>query len=892
MQLSRNARKLLEARYLKDGEAPEEMFRRVAKAVASCEKESKVFEELFYDAMINLRFLPNSPTLMNAGRPLGMLSACFVLPVGDSIEEIFDAIKNTALVQRAGGGTGFNFSDLRPRGALVASSGGTTTGPCEFLKVFSQATTAIQQGAFRRGANMGIMEVSHPDILEFINIKNDLSALSNFNLSVGISDYFMRMLRKHPKKPMRVYHPKTGKGTLGAKWTYQKVWDMICESAWRTGEPGVLFMDTIDRANPTPSLGKLRGVNPCAEQVLLPYESCLHGGTLVLAEDGVRRIDGVDSQRMVVAADNKLHKFERVVCRGVKPIQRILLSNNLEILATEDHKFDVIGSGMTRVADIGEGDKLRVLSEFPLAIPGDLDPTYEMLGWLRGDGWFSTTVGISFNYKDGDVDAKNRLLPVFRRFFDAEDIKPMYDDEHKFQIQVCSKKAINKMLSLGFKPGRAHKAELPSQFYTWCLSNQIAFIRGLFGADGGVSGRSNKQIHFASNSLDLAKQVQEFLSCLGIHSSVYTTIFKTGRRKPQHRLAITKKSARMFMKVIGFSTEVKNTKFNYDTGKDYQDEDCYEVLSIDSAGMDTVYDIVDVNGVNTFYANGVATHNCNLASMCLPKFVSYGKIMLDELESAVRLAIRFLDDVITVNKYPIPEIRDMCLKTRKVGLGIMGFADMLTRLGIPYNSSEAVAAAEMIMEHINTVAHDESALLGKEKGYCPAKDIKGCRNASVTTIAPTGSLSIIANCSGGVEPPFSLVYNRHVIDSILPECSPLFKQALRNVGLLSEDILIQAARLGSIQELGLPDDIKALFQTARDVPPEQHLRIQAAFQKHTDAAVSKTINLPASATVADVQKIYEMAYSLKAKGVTVYRDGCRAGQPMALPKCSDGSCSL
>jgi ribonucleoside-diphosphate reductase alpha chain len=557
MHLTRNARKLLEARYLKDGETPEEMFERVARAVSAAEENQEEWEEKFFVMMSSLRFLPNSPTLMNAERPLGMLSACFVLPVLDSIEGIFDGIKNAALVQRAGGGTGFNFSRLRPRGSVVRSSGGQTTGPCEFIKVFSQATTAIQQGAFRRGANMGVMEITHPDILEFINIKNDLTALQNFNLSVGVTDEFMRRLKETPKDTVETHHRQVGKGTLGRKWTYDKLWHTIIESAWRTGEPGVLFLDTINKDNPTPSLGRLDGVNPCAEQPLLPYEAC------------------------------------------------------------------------------------------------------------------------------------------------------------------------------------------------------------------------------------------------------------------------------------------------------------------------------------------------NLGSLNLSKFVKNHNIQWDLLGETVRIAVRFLDDVITVNRYPLPKIRRRCEQTRKVGLGVMGFADFLTRLGVPYNSEAAVYNARVIMKFIQETAWDESEKLAREKGECPAPDVKGRRNASLTTIAPTGSLSIIANCSGGIEPLFNVVFNRNVIDSTLPECNYLFKKALKARGIYSEDLLRQISVRGSLQEIiGLPTDLKELFQVSRDVPPEQHLKIQAAFQEHTDAAVSKTVNMDASATIEHVKKTLESAHELRLKGVTIYRDECRENQPMQRMKCEDGACSL
>lgn len=561
MKLTENALKVLHARYLlrnekgNTTETADEMIRRVARNIAKAERlyneDSAYWEERFYELMTSLKFLPNSPTLMNAGKSMGQLAACFVLPVEDSMTSIFDTLKNAALILQSGGGTGFSFSRLRPKSDIVRSTGGIASGPVSFMKIYNTATEVIKQGGARRGANMGILRIDHPDILEFIKVKRSHIELINFNISVAITDEFMNALKNNME--YNLINPRAGEvaGSLKAKI----VFDELVESAWLTGDPGLIFIDRINRANPTPHIGLIESTNPCGEQPLLPYEACVLG------------------------------------------------------------------------------------------------------------------------------------------------------------------------------------------------------------------------------SMNLSKYVKE-------------------SQKPEE------------------------------------------------------------------------------------------KIDWDMLAKDINTAVRFLDNAIDVNIYPLPEIEKMHKGNRKIGLGVMGWADMLILLGIPYNHKKAFELARKIMKFIRNKSKEASVELAEKRGVFSnfkgsiydAPDMPKVRNATTTTIAPTGTLSTIADCSSGIEPIFAIAYKRLVLDTELYEINKYFIEIAKKRGFFSEDIMKQVFKAGALKGIKeIPLDVKRLFRTALEISPEDHIEMQAAFQEYTDNAVSKTINLAGRAKKEDVARAYLLAYEKGVKGITVFRYGAKRG---------------
>ena len=567
-EISKNALTVLEKRYLEKDEegnvveTVDGMFRRVADAIAAVDAnydnttETAKTSDEFYELMTDLKFLPNSPTLMNAGRPLGQLSACFVLPVDDSMEDIFDSVKNAALIHKSGGGTGFSFSRLRQRGATVKTTGGVASGPVSFMKVFNAATEAVKQGGTRRGANMGVLRIDHPDILDFIECKSNNKDITNFNISVGITEEFMKAVEDESDYDLIDPRTKQAVGHLSAV----KVFDMIVDHAWKNGEPGIIFLDRLNRDNVIPTAGEIESTNPCGEQPLLPFESC----------------------------------------------------------------------------------------------------------------------------------------------------------------------------NLG--------------------------------------------------SINLVKMLRKTL-----------------------------------------------TGYEFD-------------------------------------------------------FTLLGE--------TVEKAVHFLDNVIDANKYPLEKITETTRASRKIGLGVMGWADALLLMGIPYNSDEAVELAERVMGYIENTGHAASAQLAEERGTFPLFEVSTLsegtpmRNATVTTIAPTGTLSMIGGCSSGVEPVFAYAFVRNIMDGTeMIEVNPVLTAKLKELGLYNDELLRKIAKEGTIANCKeIPEEVRKVFVCSHDIKPVDHIRMQAAFQNHTDNAVSKTVNFPKEATRSEVRDVYMLAYKEGCKGVTIYRDGSREEQVLNIGK--------
>jgi ribonucleoside-diphosphate reductase alpha chain len=716
--LTDNALQVLRARYLarENGvvvETPEQLFRRVARHISAVEgamgysaSEVEAVRATFERMMISLELLPNSPTLMNAGRPLGQLAACFVVPVDDSTTGVFEAVRWAAEIQKTGGGTGFSFSRLRPAGDLVASTGGTASGPVSLMQVFDVATEAIKQGGTRRGANMGMLRVDHPDILEFIAIKLDATRMRNFNLSVAATDAFMRAVAEGTTYDLVNPRTRVVTGQLDAR----RVFDAIANAAWACGDPGLVFIDRVNDLHPTPRLGAIEATNPCVT-----------GETLVWTHDrgavAIRELVGTKPRVATLDGDELVFRTAtQVVCTGEREIYRLRTANGLALRLTADH---------------------RVATE------------------------------------RGDVAAQD--------------------------------------LEVGVRVRAIHD-------------------HGLRDGQLRVSGRAR--------SLDI----------------------------PRDRLA----------ELVGWT----------------------RVAALEADGRELVYDLTEPT-TSHFFANGMLVHNCGeqpllpfesctLGSIDVGRFVASSELDWDRLRQAIHDAVRFLDDVIDANRYPLLEIEHATKATRKIGLGLMGWADALVALDIAYDSGAAIALAERVAAFLETESLAASMALAERRGPFPAWEgsrwhrdgHRPLRNATTTTIAPTGTISIIAGCSSGIEPLYALAYRRNVLDGAeLTEVNPMFQRVAAERGFSSPDLFEAVAEHGGVRgNDAVPADVQRRFPTAHDVDVDAHVRMQAAFQRHVHAAVSKTINLRKEATAAEVKAAYQLAYELGCKGITVYRDGSREGQ--------------
>jgi ribonucleoside-diphosphate reductase alpha chain len=647
--------------------------------------------------MSSLDFLPNSPTLMNAGRPLGQLAACFVVPVEDSTTGVFEAVRWAAEIQKTGGGTGFSFSRLRPSGDLVASTGGTASGPVSLMQVFDVATEAIKQGGTRRGANMGMLRVDHPDILEFIAIKLDPQRMRNFNLSVAITDSFMAAVEAGTN--YNLVNPRTGEvdGVLDAR----RVLDAIANAAWAVGDPGMVFIDRVNALQPTPDSGAIEATNPC---VTGDTRIWVEGRGLVPIVDLVGttpRIATFEEGRVV------FREATRVFPTGVRPVFRLSTLEGLELQLTGDH---------------------RVATE-------------------RGD-------------------------------IVAEDLEP------GDRIRVMAPPALVDSLLAGYTKGP------------------------------------------------------------------------------------------------------------------YGDREWFTFTGLEAEGEVEVFDLTEPS-TGHFFANGLLVHNCGeqpllpfesctLGSIDVGRFVVEGDLDWARFRTNIHDSVRFLDDVIDANRYPLIEIERATKATRKIGLGIMGWADALVLLDIAYDSEAAIELAHRVAKFLEDESLAASEALATERGPFPAwqgsrwqlDGHRPLRNATTTTIAPTGTISIIAGCSSGIEPLYALAYRRNVLDGAeLTEINPAFQRIAAERGIASPELFAEVALHGGVRgNAKVPADLQRRFPTAHEIDVSFHVRMQAAFQKFVHAAVSKTINLPNSATAVDVKAAYELAYQLGCKGITVYRDGSRDGQ--------------
>jgi len=968
-----NAMRVLKERYFAkkaDGttESPREFVWRVASSIAKPEAgyAAKLGRDpaavvdgvshAFYDMMVRRDFMPNTPCLVNAGRPLSMLSACFVLPVPDSIEGIFYNLKAMALVQKAGGGTGFAFSSLRQQGAGVESTGKDASGPVSFMKVFNAATDSIKQGGVRRGANMGVLKVDHPDVFEFMRCKKELDAenralwnrlsdtgrytpdelahikqellqmqINNFNISIGVTDAFMTAVKADGDFDLR--DPRTGEivRTVRAR----EIWDAIVEGAWQNGEPGVLFLDHPG-VNPLPGLGPIEATNPCVT-----------GDTWVLTGEGPRLVSDLVGVPFEAIVDGSAYPStpEGFFFKGIKPVYELRTNDGYALKATDDHMIMTLDPAGARewkaLGGLRPGDSIVLNDhggECEWSGAGSFDEGW-LLGSLVGDGHFHKNAkGIYGAVLDfwGD-HASSMAAAASRRIH--ETLKVRSDSvgtaiAERKEIRLKTRAVFELAAQYGITPER--KAPTP-QVERASSEFQRGFLQAWFDADGTVGGsvRSGYYARLTATSLDDLESAQRMLSHLGIHARIYrnrrraaTRLLpdgKGGRKSYEcqayHELSIARGDLPRFRDRVGFSQPDKMVRLDgFIAASNAGRSAASKVRSIVPLGLAPVFDCT-IPGPHAFSANSIYVKNCgeqflhgydscNLGSINVGHFYDARAKDVDweRLAQSTALAIRFLDNVIDANIYPMDEIRDMVTNNRRVGLGIMGFADLLIQMQIAYGSPQAIAFAAKLMAFIQQRAEEASEVLARERGDFPNKhlsiwagDPRPRRNAALLSIAPTGTISMIAGCSFGCEPYFGMAYTKHVMKDAegrpqhLYYVVPLFEEISKDEGFFSEDLLaaIEENR-GSVKGLSaVPKNWQEVFTTSADVTVDQHIDMLAAFQRYTDNAVSKTINAPNDDTRENVSRAIFRAYEAGCKGFTYYRDGSRTEQVVTFSKDND-----
>jgi len=953
---------VLAKRYLRKGpdgkpiETPEQMFRRVARAIAQPEADhggdAAAMEEAFYNLLASLRFFPNSPTFTGAGTPLGQLSACFVLPISDDMgrrgDGIFQTLRDAALIQQTGGGNGFSFSRLRPRGAYVASSAGQATGPVGFLRVYDMAFGEIAQGGSRRGANMAVLRVDHPDIMDFIRCKTSEDQITNFNISVGITDEFMRAVKDD--RDLELIGPHDGQVWKVVR--ARDVFNEIVKHAHRNGEPGVLFLDTANRDNPVPHLYDLEATNPCTP-----------GHTLVATPQGWRRVDSIreGDEICTVLGTGRVATIE--VNHNV-PIYRIDLSDGGVIEATAAHQFHARNSRTKffearRVDQLKPGDWVRVyrstLPDNPVPSTGaDLtDREYGFLvGVLIGDGCY-TPHALSKNVVRLSTHADDtEWNQVLHRAFAKVGAEKMYTYVNEGSRSMMMDPKPGRVIadwvrSLPLEPARSIEKRLPEVYLNSNREFLTGLLDGLFSTDGSMDLESNHPVlRFHTSSLELARQVRRILLMFGVHGRIATSQRKrhdiNGRiiryDRPKYDVLISGSSLGQFFEQIRLSHPGKQMRLeeaaltaNF-TGGNW----AAQIVKIEPAGVETVYDLYEPRS-DTWITEGYVSRgcgeqwlgpyeNCCLGSINLAQHVTPDhRVDWAKLEESIVLATRFLDNVVTANKYvpAVPQLKEAAHRARRIGLGIMGLGDMMYHLNLRYGSEEAIEFAGQIMEFVRYHCMRTSLDLARTRGPFPAiegslydpKDLRwrpptplapytrdwgrprldwnsivegiktyGIRNAAQTTIAPTGTIATVAGCeSYGCEPVFALAYIRHVNDNgkdlTLTYASPLFEQALIEAGVdepTRQKIYDEVMLKGCCQDVAdVPEHIRHTFVVSQDITPEEHVRMQAALQRFVDSSISKTINCPSTVTQEDIARIIFSAWELGCKGLTVYVTGSR-----------------
>ena len=915
LALSDNARVILEQRYLrKDAddnpiETPEGLFRRVARSIAEGEDAGMraEWENRFYDLLTSLKFLPNSPTLVNAGTGKGCLSACFVVTPDDNMESIMNVAHDAAMIEKWGGGIGFGFSKLRPRNDVIRTTHGHACGPIAVMKLYSSVGATLTQGAFRLGAHMGQLRDSHPDVREFIHCKDNDDTLQNFNISVQITDEFMKAVRDDAD--WQLVNPRDeGEGpseevveTIRAR----DLWNEISESAWKTGDPGVVFMDRVWETAPNPQMGKIETSNPCVT-----------GDTLVYTGDGLVPISELVGETPTLSLDSRSgveSSFATKVWQsGVKPVFRLSTREGYTLKLTADHEVFTT-RGKVAAGDLNKGDQIRLVDhKGGFGNLGDRNLGL-VLGWLTGDGHIDVKRAVlSFYGEDHEIGplvaeaTQNVVAGTGQRPTRAYPTDMHVTGAGRGMVQSTRLRDVVR----GYGLTEQDRRHVPEVVYQGTEEMQRAYLQTLFGADGTVSGKGpNKGLSVRLNSSyrELPEGVQRLLLNFGIASRIYLHRkermasmpdgkdgMKEYRTASNYEMVVSKDNVRRFMDEVGFLNERKNAQLQDVAGQYkkgfYKERFLATFERLDPVGEEPVYDLTEPM-THSFVANGLCVSNCGeeflenygnccLGSINLDVHVRDGGIDWDSLEETVRTSVRFLDDVINVNSFPLDKLREVNLATRRIGLGVMGWADALVRMNVPYDSPDALEAANEVGGFIKRIAWVESANLAKERGPFPEyegsalkeRGLPPVRNSSVVTIAPTGTISRIAGCSSGIEPHFALAWWSNVLwkdhegssSRLLDAPASTMESLKRELGddervreVLEQIIENPEGAESTLREYGLNP---AVYRTAMSISPESHVRMQGAWQDHVTNSVSKTINLPNSATVDDVRRAYELAW--------------------------------
>ena len=927
--LSENARVIMQQRYLMKGddgepvEDPDGLFHRVSSAVAQGEmpEARKIWARRYYDLMASLKFLPNSPTLVNAGTGgRGCLSACFVVSPEDNMSSIMQVASDAAMIEKWGGGIGFGFSRLRPRRDRIATTHGEACGPIAVMKLYSSVGATLTQGAFRLGAHMGQLSITHPDVREFIHCKDNDDALQNFNISVQITDEFMRAVNND--EDWSFYNPRdVGDGPVNevaGTVRARDLWREICESAWKTGDPGVVFIDRVWDTQPNPQMGDIQTSNPCVT-----------GDTLVYTGEGLMPIGELVGKTPALSLDSRSGAEASFAIKvwqsGVKPVYRLVTREGYTLKLTGDHEI-FTARGKVAASDLQRGDRIRLLDHkgyFGAFGDRNLGLT---LGWLTGDGHIDVKRAVLSFYGE-DHKVAPVLAEATQSVVAGTGERPTRNYPTGVHTTSAGRGTVQSTrlrdVVRGYGLTEQDWHHVPDVVYQGTEEMQRGYLQALFGADGTVAGKNSKKgvsVRLNSSSPELLEGVQRLLLNFGIASRIY--LRRSERTAANYEVVIGKDNVLRFRDEIGFLNEAKNDRLanriaSYGERGFYKERFLATFDRLEPLGEEPVYDLTEPM-THSFVANGMVISNCGeeflenygnccLGSINLDKHVTADGFDYDSLEDTVRTAVRFLDDVIEVNQFPMPKLREVNLATRRIGLGVMGWADALIRLGAPYDSQRALQLTEEVAGFINRTAWDESARLAAERGPFPeyensalkARGLPPVRNSSVITIAPTGTISRLADCSSGIEPHFANAWWSNVLwqgGDGAGEAGARLLDAPKSVWEALRERLDDEDQVRAVLEqlADAPDDAERIFtengidpahfRTSMLISPEAHVRMQAAWQKYVTNSVSKTINLPNSATIEDVEEAYYLAWRTECKAVTVYRDGSKSMQVLETGK--------